>query len=215
MLTAKYKKIGSAAYVSHIDVLRTVGRIFARADVKIKFSEGFNPHPLIFFSPPNAVGVESLCEYFCVATDDDGDFLSRFNNAAPQGFEAVRVWRQEKNPNLANAVTAAQYLFKAPELKTVNVDAILSSSEFVVSFNDKNGQKTKDYRSYVLSLQKPSPDEICAVLKFGNENLRPDRFLQGLCQTFGLPPFECSVTKTHAFADGKDVDDFLTTLSNK
>ncbi|MBQ9715663.1 MAG: DUF2344 domain-containing protein, partial [Clostridia bacterium] len=64
MLIVKYTKTDSACYVSHVDTLRTINRTFSRADVDVDYSEGFNPHMLVFFSPPNAVGVESECEYF-------------------------------------------------------------------------------------------------------------------------------------------------------
>ena len=209
MLVVKYTKTGSACYVSHVDTLRTVNRTFSRANVSVDYSEGFNPHMLVFFSPPNAVGVESECEYFAVATKDGDNFIERFNKNAPQGFVAQKMWIADKNPNLAKEITQAQYEISGFGIGLANVDKILSMDEFNISFEDKNGQKTKDYKSFVLNVENINDDKILVKLKYGNENLRPDRFIQGLVQNFGLPNKDYKIVKTKVFADGKDVDDFM------
>ena len=209
MLIVKYTKTGSACYVSHVDTLRTVNRTFSRAGVNVDYSEGFNPHMLVFFSPPNAVGVESECEYFAVSTKDSNDFVQRFNKNAPQGFAAQKMWVADKNPNLAKEITQAQYVISGFDIGLVNVERIFDMDEFLVSFKDKNGEKTKDYKSFVLSAQTISNDQICVTLKYGNENLRPDRFIQGLVQNFGLPDKDYKIVKTKVFANGKDTDDFM------
>ena len=108
MLIVKYSKTGPAKYASHVDTLRAMGRILARADVSVGYSEGFNPHALLFFSPPNAVGVDSLCEYVAVAAGEERDFIGRFNAAAPCGFTALRVWTTQGNPNLAGVIDGAR-----------------------------------------------------------------------------------------------------------
>ncbi len=209
MLIVKYTKTGSACYVSHVDTLRTVNRTFSRANVNVDYSEGFNPHMLVFFSPPNAVGVESLCEYFAVATKDSDDFVNKFNKNAPQGFVAQKMWIADKNPNLAKEITEAQYQISGFNIGLAGVDRILSMEQFNISFEDKNGAKTKDYKNFVLSAQNVNDDTIIVKLKYGNENLRPDRFIQGLVQNFGLPDKDYKIVKTKVFANGKDTDDFM------
>ena len=209
MLIVKYTKTGSACYVSHVDTLRTINRTFSRANVSVDYSEGFNPHMLVFFSPPNAVGVESECEYFSVSTNDGNDFINRFNKNAPQGFVAQKMWVADKNPNLAKEITRAEYKICGFGIGKIGVEKIFDMPEFNVNFKDKNGQKTKDYKGFVLSAKTIGDDEICVVLKYGNENLRPDRFIDGLVQNFGLMPKDYKITKTKVFADDIFADDFL------
>ena len=177
--------------------------------MSVDYSEGFNPHMLVFFSPPNAVGVESECEYFAVSTTDNNDFLSRFNKNAPQGFVAQKMWIADKNPNLAKEITRAEYKICGSGIGKIGAEKIFDLPEFNVSFTDKNGQKTKDYKSFVLSIKTVGNDEICVVLKYGNENLRPDRFIDGLAQNFGFVSKDCKITKTKVFADDIFADDFL------
>ncbi|MDR3292765.1 MAG: TIGR03936 family radical SAM-associated protein, partial [Clostridiales bacterium] len=83
MITIKYKKIGNAVYVSHIDTLRTVIRSIRRAGLSISYSQGFNPHPELYLSPPLPLFVESEAEYFSVdAKESAEDFLIRYAKSA-------------------------------------------------------------------------------------------------------------------------------------
>ena len=38
-----FSKTGRAKYISHLDLMRTFQRAFARAGIAIKHTEGFNP----------------------------------------------------------------------------------------------------------------------------------------------------------------------------
>ena len=46
-LRLRFEKTGRAIYISHLDLMRTMQRVFLRADCPLKYSEGFNPHALI------------------------------------------------------------------------------------------------------------------------------------------------------------------------
>ena len=63
MITLKYRKSGNAVFISHIDTLRGMVRAIRRAEINMAYSKGFNPHMLLFFSPPLALGVNSEAEY--------------------------------------------------------------------------------------------------------------------------------------------------------
>ena len=41
----KFTKNGFLKYTSHLDMLRLFKRIIKRADIRLKYSQGFNPHP--------------------------------------------------------------------------------------------------------------------------------------------------------------------------
>ena len=54
-LRLRFQKTGKAVYISHLDLMRVVQRIFLRAGTPIKYSEGFNPHALISICLPLSV----------------------------------------------------------------------------------------------------------------------------------------------------------------
>ena len=51
-----FEKTGPAVYISHLDLVRTMQRIFVRSGVKVRHTEGFNPHPKMTFPLPLSVG---------------------------------------------------------------------------------------------------------------------------------------------------------------
>ena len=57
-----FQKVGTAKYLSQLDVMRTFTRAFMRAGFPLKFSQGFNPHPRISVAYPLPVGVEGYAE---------------------------------------------------------------------------------------------------------------------------------------------------------
>ena len=56
-----FSKAGTARYISHLDLMRTFQRAFARAGISIKHTEGFHPHPFVSIPLPLSVGFSSQC----------------------------------------------------------------------------------------------------------------------------------------------------------
>ena len=61
-LRCRFTKTGPIRFISHLDLTRAFHRALARAEIPLKFSEGFSPHPKFTFALPLSVGMESLCE---------------------------------------------------------------------------------------------------------------------------------------------------------
>ncbi len=86
-----FSKEGRAKYISHLDLMRTFQRAFLRADISIKHTEGFNPHPFISIALPLSLGFSSRCEileFGLLPGTNYGDVPARLNAALPEG---VRV----------------------------------------------------------------------------------------------------------------------------
>jgi radical SAM family uncharacterized protein/radical SAM-linked protein len=59
----QYAKVDRMRFLGHQDVIRLFQRAFRRAGARLDYSCGFHPHPKLRFSPPLALGVESMAEY--------------------------------------------------------------------------------------------------------------------------------------------------------
>ena len=57
-----FSKAGTARYISHLDLMRTLQRAFFRADITIAHTEGFHPHPYTAIPLPLPLGFSSDCE---------------------------------------------------------------------------------------------------------------------------------------------------------
>jgi radical SAM-linked protein len=69
--------------------------MFNRAEIPLKHSEGFNPHPLLSIVLPLSLGQESVCEFLDVTFEDEvGSFLrlpERLNPYLPNGIRITRA----------------------------------------------------------------------------------------------------------------------------
>jgi len=53
----RYTKLGQAAYLAHLDLVRHLPRIFRRAGLDIAYSHGFHPKPGLCFGPALGLGL--------------------------------------------------------------------------------------------------------------------------------------------------------------
>lgn len=98
-LRLRFKKCGKAVYISHLDLMRTMQRIFLRAGYPLKYSEGFNPHAQISILLPLSVGCSSSCElmdFQLVGEYDLTEMPARLTAASPEGIEAIEVYEAER-----------------------------------------------------------------------------------------------------------------------
>jgi radical SAM-linked protein len=90
----RYAKQGRLRFVSHLDLLRTLPKVFRRAGVRLTYSEGFHPKPRLSFGPALAVGLESSAEYLDFESPEPQaapDLLGRLNAAAPAGLRFLEL----------------------------------------------------------------------------------------------------------------------------
>lgn len=97
-LRIRFTKTGRAVYISHLDLMRTMQRAFLRAELPLKYSEGFNPHAQISFALPLSVGTASLCELMDFRLKDYmsiSEIPLRLNRALPEGLEVLEAYEWE------------------------------------------------------------------------------------------------------------------------
>jgi radical SAM family uncharacterized protein/radical SAM-linked protein len=117
-----YEKLGAAAYLSHLDVIRALPRVFRRLAIPLHYSQGFHPKPEMVFGPALSLGVASLCEVVDVkidadvGTDGDGDRLLQALSASSQpGLRFVGAAHLDaRAPSVAKILDAARYVVAVP-----------------------------------------------------------------------------------------------------
>ena len=94
-----FVKEGTAAYISHLDLLRTVQRAFPRTELEIKHSQGFHPHPIISIVLPLPVAQSSDCELldFEVTQNTDGSGIAeKLNEGLPEGLRVLDCYEAKR-----------------------------------------------------------------------------------------------------------------------
>ncbi len=90
-----FVKEAQAAYISHLDLLRTFQRAFPRTELDISHSQGYHPHPIISIVLPLPVGQSSDCELldFEVTQDTDGSGIAeKLNTGMPSGLRVLECY---------------------------------------------------------------------------------------------------------------------------
>ncbi|MBN1942772.1 MAG: DUF2344 domain-containing protein [Phycisphaerae bacterium] len=80
---------GDLRFLSHHDMMRAVERIALRANLPLRYSQGFNPHPILSLPCPRPVSVASRDDVLVLALEEpvSPDVLLKGLNAhAPEGL---------------------------------------------------------------------------------------------------------------------------------
>ena len=88
----RYTKTGTAAYMQHLSVLDSMDRAILMSNIKVLYSEGFNPAPRFETSQPIPIAFESLCEIASLLVCEElnpEDHISRLNASLPDGIRIV------------------------------------------------------------------------------------------------------------------------------
>lgn len=88
-------KEAQAAYISHLDLMRTFQRCFPRTELEIKHTQGYHPHPIISIVLPLPVGQSSECELldFEVTQQSDGRGIAeKLNTGMPAGIRVLECY---------------------------------------------------------------------------------------------------------------------------
>ena len=94
-LRLRFRKVGRAVYISHLDLMQTMQRAFFRAGLPLRYSEGYNPHPLLSIALPLSVGTASECELMDFRLREDTDLSAlpaRLTAVLPEGIEILEAY---------------------------------------------------------------------------------------------------------------------------
>ena len=78
----KFSKQGAMKFIGHLDTMRYFQKAMRRADVDIRYSEGFSPHQIMSFAAPLGVGLTGSGEYLDIevlSTDSSVEMVKRLN----------------------------------------------------------------------------------------------------------------------------------------
>lgn len=98
-LNFTFAKKGEMKYISHLDLMRLFARAVRRAELPIKITEGFSPHPKISLKRALKLGVESDNEeatFIFKEPVKPEDFKQRLQKQLPEGIYIREVHNEVK-----------------------------------------------------------------------------------------------------------------------
>lgn len=177
MVIAKFNKIGAFAFNSYLDCRDVIVQTIRRAGINVGYSQGFNPHELIYFSPPTSLGIESYCEYMYLVTDLDANFFKElFNNYSPYGLQILKAKTIDKKPDFYNLIDLAKYKI----ILSNEVD--LAKINFLYKDNEIEEDISLKIHEMVIT-----NNEVETIIACGQkENLKPSKLLKCLQNSFNV-----------------------------
>jgi len=178
-----FSKTGRAVYISHLDLMRTFQRAFARAGMQVWHTEGFNPHIYLSIAQPLPVGVageNELLDFETELKQDTASLPGSLNAVLPEGIRALSC-REAGAPFKKIEYAEYEIIFhcEAGKADTVpGLNALFEKDELYVNKKTKSGYKDVDIRPLIKSCRFSEREEgqslLCrCVLAAGGSLLSP------------------------------------------
>ena len=196
----KFTKHGAMKFIGHLDIMRYFQKAMRRADVDIKYSEGFSPHQVMSFAAPLGVGLTSNGEYMDIEVNsmkDSKTMVHQLNEVMVEGIEVLSCRRLEDTAkNAMYMVAAADYTVRFRDrARPDDMDAFFEElisfygrESIVITKKTKRGEREVDLKPLIYDLHREG-DAIFLQLSTGSsDNIKPElvleAFYSGKGQTF-------------------------------
>jgi len=142
--------------------MRLLERAARRAELPLRYSQGFNPHPLISYPyarPAGVAGGGEIVEMDLASPVAPAKVAERLNAQAPEGvrFEDACAVRPKARAQVTGLVYVAE-MTTSQALASGAVDDLLARSEIpVVRTRGRRGTRTVDIRPFIRDVRWEPP----------------------------------------------------------
>lgn len=191
----KFRKNGVMKFIGHLDIMRYFQKAIRRAEIPIKFSEGYSPHMIMSFANPLGVGLTSDGEYFDIELREpisSKEAVRRLNEQMVEGMEVVQfveIPDDKKNKGMS-IVAGADYLSSVkngsfPEDWKEQLERFYSQQEILVWKETKKSQKEVDIKSMIYKLEPQGEQVYMRVAAGSVQNLKPELVMEAFATFMG------------------------------
>ena len=169
-LKISYSKLNQAKYFGHIELVKILLRAIRRAEISVKFSEGFHPKPKISFVEALPIGIESQeeCFYIFVSNDIRPESIKRrLNKQLPSGLRILDCKIAPiKSDRSALSTATYEITQKSGIFDEKELECFTKSSEFIIFRTDRKRKERKiDLKEMVLNIKAIKPGSLMMTLK--------------------------------------------------
>jgi radical SAM family uncharacterized protein/radical SAM-linked protein len=190
----RFTKLGEVAFLSHLEVMGVLKRALARAEVPIRFSEGYHPQPRLSLGQALPVGVESLSEFFDIEVAgllDPTGFVHRMNQVLPRGLE-IKSCEPISHGTPSLSVSMVRTVWKVDfsqsypggrERLDEKAQWLKEQSELMVIRHREQGDRKINIRPFIASIDSLSDRSLSLVTRnLPNGSARPQEVLKHLLE---------------------------------
>ena len=188
----KFAKQGTMKFIGHLDVMRYFQKAIRRADIDIRYSEGFSPHQIMSFAAPLGVGLTSNGEYMDIevhSAPSSEEMKKKLNDTMVEGFTVLSCRRLPEGAG--------------------NAMSLVDAADYTIRF--RKGYEPEDPAAFFDGLaafcQKPSIPIVKKFLRVSTgstDNVKPELVMETYCQETGYPysPIMFEIQREELYAPG-------------
>lgn len=209
----KFAKYGVMKFIGHLDMMRFFQKAMRRADIDVRYSEGFSPHQIMSFAAPLGVGIESFGEYLDIevlSMDSPETMRQALNDVMVEGVEILSVTvLPDQAKNAMASVAAASYRLTMKE-GTFPIDDL--AEKLQAFYAQETIPYTKETKKSVVELDlkhgiyELDADDEGAIHMLVNAsssgNIKPTMIFEKFCQFVGceIPASAIQVTRLEIYS---------------
>lgn len=216
----KFSKQGPMKFIGHLDVMRFFQKVMRRAEVNIRYSEGFSPHQIMSFAAPLGVGLTSNGEYLDIEVTDDETaspssavMVERLNAAMVEGIEVLSYRKLPDNAKNAMSIVAASRLHAAfpPRLRAGGPEGVLgeaggiSGASLHRDHKDyEEGEALVDIKPHIHEYRAGDDSLFIRLAAGSSANIKPELVLAAYSEQTGetFSPFAFQVQREEVYGEG-------------
>lgn len=198
----KFAKRGSLIFVSHLDFAHSFTRALKRAELPLKYSEGFNPHPKQVFALPLSVGMvgeNELCDITLTEDFSHEEVKARLEASFTHEIEIKEVFDPELK---MGKVKSAKYelVFEELAASKEELEKALSNLAPVMKTTKSGKERELDLNSMVYGYDVAKIEGKTVInltlAASGDSYLNPDLVLVSMRNMGLCIPEEYDITRT-------------------
>ena len=214
----KFIKHGPVKFIGHLDIMRYFQKAIRRAEIDIKYSEGFSPHQVMSFAAPLGVGLTSNGEYMDIEVNsmtDTKTMMDQLNAVMVEGISVTDCHvLDERAKNAMSLVAAADYTLTFREGKEPadlegffqGLSEFMKQSEILITKKTKKGEKEVDIKAGIYELSVDGERIFMKVSSGSADNLKPELVMDAYYQFLGLtlPEFAFHIQREEVYGNTGD-----------
>lgn len=173
-----FAKLGTARYISHLDLMQVFRRAFSRAGLRLCYSGGYHPHMQMNILLPLSTGFSSECELLDFELEGEhapSSLVERLNAVLPEGVRVLKIIDSDRR---AGDIAAAEYDVRIEgDITAEAVAALFARESIILTKRTKRGESEADIKPLIRKFEVKNIDGgvlINAVLAAGQESLNPE-----------------------------------------
>ncbi|MGL4345898.1 MAG: TIGR03936 family radical SAM-associated protein [Cellulosilyticaceae bacterium] len=218
-IRVKFTKEGNVKFVGHLDTVRLFQRAIKAAGIPVAYSQGFNPHSLVYFAMPLSVGVSSKSEYMDIVTAEEmscDEARTKLEAILVKGIEVVDLFEMPASTeSLMSLVDVADYVITIPKVQLPAnfiqlAQDTLNQPEILIEKKSKKKVKEVDIRPLIRQFEI-NEDEAQYILNVtimagSKQNLSPDLLVQSLVgETFATLSYSVAREELYHMTESGEV----------